>query len=90
MDGGRDGTRAVRRQNVSAAGARARAFAGWLQRSPLTTPIEAMSFWLAVLLPVLYLPLLLLDFPTRWGFTTFLALVGLHLVALSLGHAYRG
>lgn len=51
-------------------------------------PVEAVGFWLAVLLPLVYLPVLLLGLPTTWGLPAFLALIALHPVALAAGRTY--
>lgn len=60
-----------------------------LPAGPLTAPVSALAFWLAIALPALYLPLLLTGLSTVADLTLFLALFGLHLAALVGGRSYR-
>lgn len=55
----------------------------------LTAPASALSFWLAIALPALYLPLLFAGLSSTSDLVTFLALFGLHLAALVGGRSYR-
>lgn len=60
-----------------------------LRENPLTTPVEMVSFWLAVALPFLYLPLLMTGVTTDGELLSVLVLVGLNVIALIVGHDYR-
>lgn len=58
-------------------------------------PIDALrgaaqvtAFWLAVTLPVLYVPPLWFGLSGKWGWI-FLAVLLVHLVALAVGHDYN-
>jgi len=51
--------------------------------------VSALSFWGAIALPSVYLPLLVFGVDSTEGLTTFLLLFGLHLVALFGGRRYR-
>ncbi|XVH32100.1 hypothetical protein ACNS7O_02650 [Haloferacaceae archaeon DSL9] len=53
----------------------------------LATPARALAFWVAVTLPVGYLPLLAID-RIDLPMTVFLALLALNILALILGHDY--
>jgi len=55
----------------------------------LTTPLSALSFWLAIALPAIYLPLLITGLSTVSDLLLFLGLFGLHLLALVGGRSYR-
>lgn len=55
----------------------------------LVAPLELLGFWSAIALPALYLPLLVTGLDTTSELVTFLALLGLHLVALVIGRSYR-
>ena len=50
--------------------------------------VTTVAFWVAALLPAVYLPLLLAGVDSRSRFTLLLALLGLNAVALVLGHDY--
>ncbi|WP_135820976.1 hypothetical protein [Halostella litorea] len=63
--------------------------AGRLANAGLATPVRMVSFWAAVALPFLHVPLLATGLTTPSETTTFLALLGLNLVALLLGHSYN-
>lgn len=52
--------------------------------------LSALSFWGAIALPALYLPLLLVGIDTTNGLVTFLLLFGLHVLALLGGRRYHG
>lgn len=54
----------------------------------VTAPLRFVSFWLAVALPFLYLPLLYGGLTGEQG-VVFTALLGLNVVALVLGHSHR-
>ena len=64
-------------------------FPAQVRKNPLTTPIEMVSFWLAVALPFLYLPLLVSGVTTNSELMTVLMLLGLNVVALLVGHDHR-
>ncbi len=55
----------------------------------LSAPIRFISFWTAVALPFLYVPLLVTGLDTIGQFQTFLILLMLNFAALLLGHRYR-
>ena len=57
--------------------------------TPLTTPIEMVSFWLAIALPFLYLPLLVTGVTSNGELLSILVLLGLNVVALLVGHGHR-
>ena len=51
--------------------------------------VEALAFWSAIVLPVLYLSLLVAGIDDTPGLLTFLGLFALHLVSLVVGRSYR-
>lgn len=51
--------------------------------------VVALLFWSAIILPVLYLFLLIMQVDSGEMLVIFLALVGLHLIALIGGHPHR-
>lgn len=53
--------------------------------NPLTTPVEIVGFWLAVVMPFMYVPVLLTGVPL----TTLFGLLVLNVVALVAGHTHR-
>lgn len=55
----------------------------------LLAPLELLGFWSAIALPALYLPLLVTGLDGTSELLSFLALLGLHLVALVIGRSYR-
>ncbi|WP_411714347.1 hypothetical protein [Natronomonas sp.] len=55
----------------------------------LKEPIEAASFWLAVLLPAAYLPLFYLGLGGTTEAAGFVTLVAVHLFVLTIGHTHR-
>ena len=58
-------------------------------RATVVTPVTAAAFWAAIALPFLYLPLLFLTgLSSQSTATAFLALLGLNVVALLVGHPY--
>lgn len=59
-----------------------------IRRLPLATPVEATSFWLAVTLPFLYLPLLASGVTTNGELLSVLVLVVLNVIALVVGHGH--
>lgn len=63
----------------------------WLTnvQQTLSWLVRATGFWLAVVLPFLYLPLLLRGFGGRGELLAFAGLVVLNAVALFVGHEYR-
>ncbi|EFW91607.1 hypothetical protein ZOD2009_13626 [Haladaptatus paucihalophilus DX253] len=55
----------------------------------VTPPVQLVSFWLSVSLPLVYLPLLLNG--VRGNILPiFVGLLALHVCTLLLGHGYRG
>ncbi|PSQ26194.1 hypothetical protein BRD03_10950 [Halobacteriales archaeon QS_9_68_17] len=55
----------------------------------LATPIRMVSFWMAVALPFLHVPLLLQGLHGPSETFTFLGLLALNLVALLVGHPHN-
>lgn len=55
----------------------------------LRSPVRAVAFWSAALLPIAYLPLLLVGLDTRRRAGAFSVLVLAHVVTLFLGKSYR-
>lgn len=55
----------------------------------IATPIRVASFWTAIVLPFLHVPLLAAGLSTPAETGTFLGLLGLNLVTLYVGHSYR-
>lgn len=55
----------------------------------LRSSLAAVSFWAAVCLPLLYVPVLLAGTETTDGPLVLLGVVGLHLAALVGGRTYR-
>lgn len=53
------------------------------------TAVRSLGFWLAIVLPLVYLPLLLLDYGWLVQPVNFTRVVGLHLVSVVLGLGYR-
>lgn len=52
-------------------------------------PISALSFWSAITLPILYVPLLVSGLETAEGLVVFLGLFGTHLLTLFGGRKYN-
>lgn len=55
----------------------------------LATPVRVASFWTAIVLPFLHVPLLATGLSTPAETFTFLGLLCLNLLALYVGHAHR-
>lgn len=51
--------------------------------------VRTVSFWIAVTLPFLYVPLLFVGIDTAFGRGAFLALLILNVAALLVGHTYQ-
>jgi len=51
--------------------------------------VEAVSFWCAIVIPLLYVPLLSNGPETVTGTVVFVALLAVHLMSLAMGHTYR-
>lgn len=51
--------------------------------------VRAVGFWLAVIIPFLYLPLVYRGFTSQIAILAFVGLVLLNVVALVVGHGYR-
>lgn len=64
---------------------------GTLERiSPtLAKPIRRIGFWIAIVLPVVYVPFLVTGLSTASETVWFLGLLTVNLVALYVGHAYH-
>jgi hypothetical protein len=56
---------------------------------PRTERVQAIAFWLAVVLPVVHLSLLVTGLSNAVETALFVGLVGLNVVALVGGHAHR-
>ena len=52
-------------------------------------PLRIISFWIAVILPFLYLPLLGTGFESQPEIVAFLLLVAVNIVALLVGHRHN-
>ena len=57
--------------------------------SDLASSVRMVSFWAAVALPFLHVPLLAAGLSTPSETLTFLGLLGLNLVALLVGHSHN-
>lgn len=55
----------------------------------LAKPVRLASFWTAIVLPFLYVPLLATGLSDSTETLTFLGLLGLNLLALYVGHSHR-
>jgi hypothetical protein len=58
-------------------------------RHPAAWAVRTTGFWIAVLLPVLYVPLLLTGLSTSREAAALVGLIVLHLVALAAGHTHN-
>ncbi|MFB6174049.1 MAG: hypothetical protein ABEI39_05340 [Halobacteriales archaeon] len=54
----------------------------------LAAPLSTLSFWSAIALPAVYLPLLIAGVDSQRGLVAFLGLFALHLAALVGGRSY--
>lgn len=61
----------------------------WSIVERLEAPVEAIGFWAAMGLPVYYLSLLVRGIDSRVGLVIFLSLLGLHVIALVIGHDHQ-
>jgi hypothetical protein len=52
--------------------------------------VTAVGFWLGTLLPVAYLPVFVAGIDSVQTLSLLLALLGIHAVALVVGHGYDG
>lgn len=59
------------------------------QEHTITTPLEVVGFWSAVVLPFLYVPLLLTGISTQGELLTFVGLLVLNLAAFLAGHGHK-
>lgn len=53
----------------------------------ISEPLTAIAFWMAILLPALYVPMLVNGITSRAGLGLFLGLFGVHIVMLLAGRA---
>jgi hypothetical protein len=64
----------------------------WVPECPLRRRLRArlswLSFWAAVALPALYVPVVLVDVDADTRAVAFLGLFGVNLAALVVGHSY--
>lgn len=51
--------------------------------------LRAVSFWVAIVLPFLHLPLLAVGPQTRAELVAFFVLLGINILAVTLGHQHR-
>ncbi|MFP8953823.1 hypothetical protein ACLI4Z_12780 [Natrialbaceae archaeon A-arb3/5] len=56
----------------------------------LTKPVTAVSFWIGTLLPVAYLPVILMGIDSVTMLSLFVGLLTINVFALVLGHDYSG
>ena len=56
---------------------------------PRTEPVQAIAFWLAVVLPLIHLSILATGLSNGAETTLFVGLLGLNVVAVVAGHAHR-
>ena len=75
----------------STASADSRTSRGLLERTvpPLAKPIRTASFWSAIVLPFLYVPLLARGLSTSGETGVFLSLLVVNLLALYVGRSHR-
>lgn len=57
--------------------------------TPLLEGIRALSFWSAIVLPFLYIPLLVAGLDTVTRSIAFLGLLSLNIATLVISHSYR-
>lgn len=57
-------------------------------RHHVFTPVRAVSFWSAIALPFLYVPLVATGLETEAELSVFLALLAANVVAIALGHSH--
>lgn len=57
-------------------------------RQTVATPIQAVAFWVAVVLPFLYVPLLAAGLDTAGTMNAFFGLLAANAVALLVGHPH--
>ncbi|AXR79152.1 hypothetical protein [Natrarchaeobaculum sulfurireducens] len=50
--------------------------------------VTAAGFWVAIVLPVAYLPVFLAGIDSAFGLSVFLGLIAVNVVALVVGHEY--
>jgi hypothetical protein len=62
---------------------------GRYQEHAVTTPVEVISFWSAIVLPFLYVPLLLAGISTQGELLTFISLLALNVAAFLAGHSHK-
>lgn len=55
----------------------------------LVRPIEAIAFWMGIVLPFLYVPLLIAGIDTFERLVVLLGLIALNVVAFVVGHQYN-
>ena len=58
------------------------------RQSPHTRPIQAVAFWLAVVLPFVHLSLLATGLTSRTATLVFVGLLVLNVIAVFAGHSY--
>lgn len=55
----------------------------------VVSPVRRIAFWIAIVLPFTYLPLLATGIETTQTLLAFLVLVSLNVCALIVGHSHR-
>lgn len=58
------------------------------RRDGVVEPVRRLAFWMAVALPFLYLPMLVIGFQSTAELTAFVVLLCCNGVALLIGHPY--
>lgn len=62
---------------------------GRYREHAVTTPVEVISFWSAIALPFLYVPLLFTGISTQGELLTFIGLLALNIAAFLAGHGHK-
>lgn len=60
----------------------------WSVPHAIYHPISMLSFWFAIGLPAIYIPLLAIGIDSTSGLVVFLALFGFHILTLFVGRHY--
>lgn len=59
------------------------------QRSRVRSVVESIAFWIAVIIPFTYLPILAVDSVIPMKAVVFISLIGANILALIVGHNYN-
>lgn len=57
--------------------------------SRLVSVVESIAFWIAVIIPFTYLPVLAMDSLVPMKSVVFISLIGTNIIALLVGHNYN-